>query len=183
MKRDELILLRNLVTLEQDRRNRINELLNSDEVMEYLKLSNTDPITIDPNDLREIIEMIIKTLEFHKSNGIYVCTNAYDVRCSINYEETDYYTSPVPINSDAEYKIYGDIETGKFIKARNENKEDRWVVNTTNEFENNNIVLNPTNSSVNMNKYNEVRLVFFENAINLGQAKSKKLILEKYKRL
>ena len=183
MKRDELILLRNFVTKEQDRRKRINELLKNEKIIEYLKLSNMEPISFNSDDLKEIVEMIIKTMEFHKSNGIYVCTNAYDVRCSICYEETDYYTSSVPINSDAEYKTYGDIETGKFIKARNENKEDRWVTNTTNEFENSNIVLNPTNSSVNMNNYNEVRLEFFLNAINLGQAKSKKLILEKYKRL
>ena len=80
-------------------------------------------------------------------------------------------------------QIYGNIETGKFIKARNPNVIDDHTDELIPDFESNHIVLNPTNSNENMNNYQEVKLDFFENAINIGQGKSKQLVLKKYNRL
>ena len=184
MQRDELLVLRDLVEMEKKRRESIYELLNEELIKEYLRLSRTDPVKLDPNDLREIISMYIKKLEFSKSNGIYVCTNAYNLESRVCYEETDYYHDEVDIDSrDAEFKIYGDIETGNFIKARNRKNTDRLIPNIIDEFEESNIVLNPTNSHINMNNYKDVQLDFFEKAVTDGQGKSKQLLLKKYKRL
>jgi len=52
-----------------------------------------------------------------------------------------------------------------------------------NSIEKNNIVLNPYNSENNENGYAEVREKFFIAAIEKGQGKAKKLILEQYPRM
>ena len=51
------------------------------------------------------------------------------------------------------------------------------------EFENENIILNPYNTSNNRNGYDEVKYDFFETALKNGQAKAKKLVLSKYPRI
>ncbi len=51
------------------------------------------------------------------------------------------------------------------------------------DFENDNIILNPYNTSTNRNGYDEVKMDFFKTSIEKGQAKAKKLILTKYPRL
>ena len=183
MKRNELIKLRELVEIEKNRRIRIKELLKHELVKEYLLLNNIDSILLDDNNIREIIDNILKTFNVTKTNGLYVCTSAYYVNCRICYEDTNYYTENVEIDSEyAKYKIYNDIESGKSIKAARElDKYNSYKL--INEFEKNNIVLNPYNTNRDMNGFSEVRLDFFENSIKYGQAKSKKILLERYPRL
>ena len=183
MKKNELVQLRELVEKEKNRRVRIKELLDNELVKEYLLINDIEPVILDYNNTREIIENILKTFNITKTNGIYVCTNAYYFDCQICYEETDYYQRNVNINSKyAEYKIYNDIENGESIKAiRKQDKYNSYRL--IDEFEDNNIVLNPFNTSDYMNGYNNVRLDFFENSINYGQVKSKNLLLKKYPRI
>lgn len=179
MKRDELIKLRGLVNAEVERRKRIKELLKSDLVKEYLEIMKISPEELDMDNLPEIINEILESFKITKTNGIYVCTSAYFIDCSITYQDTTYYSRNVDIDSDyAEYKIYQDIEDGRVVKA---SKEDKLPL--IKDFEQNNIVLNPHNTNVFSNGYSEVKGDFFINAIKSGQAKSKKLILSKYPRL
>lgn len=185
MKRNELIELRELVSNEIKRRERIKELLKNNLIQEYLRITNTKFEELDDSNIKEILEHILPTFTITKTNGIYVCTGAYYIDCDICYEETNYYTRNVDINSsNAKFRIYTDIENNKWQKAVRD-KEDKIRYNYPffNEFELNNIVLNPYNTNNDGNGYQEVRLEFFENALEYGQTKSKRKILEKYSRL
>ncbi len=181
MKRNELILLRELMNKELERRKRINKILDDKLFEEYSMLTNTNFEKLDLNEIN-IIKKILENFKVTKSFGIYVCTRAYETRCSICYQETDYYNVDLDINSiRAEDKIYRDIELNQpLLATKDENDFNAPLIN---EFEKNNIVLNPYNTSNDLNGYYEVRNEFFINSIKYGQAKSKKIILEKYPRL
>ena len=185
MKRNELIELRELVSNEIKRRERIKDLLKNNLIQEYLRITNTKFEELDDSNIKEILEHILPTFTITKTNGIYVCTSAYYIDCDICYEDTNYYTRSVDINSNqAEFRLYSDIENGKIIKATRRNEAKR-IHNYPlfNEIESNNIVLNPYNTRENNNGYDEVKYNFFEKAFNDGQAKAKKLVLSKYPRI
>ena len=184
MNKDELIILKDLVDKEIEKRKRINELLENETVQEYLRITNTDPCNIDSDNIREVLSQILKTWEISKTNGIYVCTSSYYMDCKINYEDSEFFSHMVPINSrDADYRIYQDIESEVRVQAAKNNNNPYLIKTNMHEFERDHIVLNPYNNVRNQNGYSEVRLDFFENALKYGQAKSKKLLLEKYPRL
>ena len=181
MRRNELIKLRNLVEQEKQRRKRIKELLSNDLIQEYLRITNTKFEELDDSNIKEILEQILSSFEITKTNGIYVCTSAYYIDCDICYEETNYYSRNVNINSEyAEHRVYTDIESGQTIKGH---KEDHYGRPLMRDFENENIILNPYNTSTNRNGYDEVKMDFFKTSIENGQAKAKKLVLSKYPRL
>ncbi len=180
MKAKELNELRSLINKEIERRERVKDLLKDKLVSEYLELTNTSKEELDSENLKEILNEILKTYKITETNGIYVCTSAYYMDCYICYEETNYCTRNVDIDSDqAEYKIYTDIESGNSIKATKGLQSNILI----GDFERDHIVLNPCNTNEKMNGYQQVRDDFFINAIKDGQAKSKKLILNKYPRL
>ena len=183
MKRNELIELRSLVKNEIKRRERIQELLKNELVIEYLKVTKTKPVNLDSNNIKEIISKVLSSFTITKTNGIYVCTSAWYTDYEICYEETNYYSKDVDINSEyAESKIYTDIESGECISAKRvaNSMDIRPLISN---FERDNIVLNPYNTGNNRNGYDEVKLDFFETALKAGQAKAKKLVLNKYPRI
>lgn len=183
MKRNELIQLRELVDDEIKRRKRIKELLGNELVMEYLEITKTNPVDLDINNISEIISKILSSFTITKTNDIYVCTSAWYTDYRICYEDTEYYSQYVAIDSEyAECKIYTDIESSKSITAVKEEKE-RYGRPLISTFETDNIVLNPHNISKNQNGYEEVKFDFFETALKDGQAKAKKLVLSKYPRI
>ena len=178
MKRNELIKLRELMAKEITKRDRLKELLTSDLVKEYIELSNTKAKKLDSN--QELLNKILSSFLVTETNEIYVCTRAYLVDWDVCYEDTNYYSRNLAINSPkAEYKIYVDIESGKSFTKTDETTDGNpeKLIAT---FEQNHIVLNPHNTCDNKNGYHEVRLEFFEAALKDGQAKAKKLILKKY---
>lgn len=184
MKKSELIKLRKLFNDEVQRRKRINELLKENLIREFINLSSLKPEILESDDVRGIVVKILKDFEITETNGIYVCTGTYFTDCDICYEETDYYAREVRFDSKhAEYRTYSDIENGKQIRAYFQFSNDVAKRLLAFNFEKNNVVLNPFNSNKNRNGYDEVRIDFFENSINYGQSKSKKLILEKYTRM
>ena len=183
MKRNELIQLKELVTKEVERRKRIEKLLESDLVQEYIELTNAKVNKLDSNNIREILKQILFSHSITKTNEIYVCTSAYYMDYEIIYQDTIDYTKNVEINSHrATHKIYTDIESGEKISATNklDNNGQGQLIST---FEQNHIVLNPYNTHQNWNGYYDVKLDFFETAIKDGQAKAKKLVLTKYPRI
>lgn len=184
MKRSELIQLRKLVDEETKRRERIQELLRNELVREYLEIAKIKPLDLD-NSLNEIINQILSSFTITETNGIYVCTSAWYSDFHICYEDTEYYSVDVDINSKrAEYKIYADIESGKKVKAIKEGSNSYGrTFPFINDFEKDNLVLNPYNNSENQNGYGEVRTEFFKEALKKGQPKSKMLILSKYPRM
>ena len=182
MKRNELIQLRELVTKEVKRRERIKELLEFDLIKEYIEITNAKVDKLDSNNIREILKQILFSHSITKTNEIYVCTNAHYMDYDIIYQDTIYYQKNVEINSHyATYKIYTDIESGKEISATKELDDGKGQSIST--FEQNNIVLNPYNTCRNLNGYYEVKFDFFETAIKDGQAKAKRLVLTKYPRI
>ena len=183
MKRNELIILRELLMEEINKRKRINYLLEQDLIKEYLELANIKSKELDTLNINKILNEILKDYKITKTNNIFVCTNSYYLDYDICYEDTNYYTREVSINSEyAERRIYKDIESGKIIRATKE-LNDYFKRPLINDFEKDNIVLNPYNTCNKENGYNEVRLDFFKEAINKGQAKAKQKILKKYNRI
>lgn len=183
MKRSELIRFKKMVNAEIDRRERIKDLLENDLVREYLEITKTNPDNIDTNNISEIIRGILSTFTITETNGIYVCTRAWYEDWCICYEDTSYYSRNVEINSKyAGCKTYTDIESGKIFRAVRDG-QDFYGKPMISYFEANNIVLNPYNTSKNRNGYDEVKFDFFETVLRDGQAKAKKLVLEKYPRI
>lgn len=167
------------------RRNRIQELLKNDLMKEYISLSHLEPMKMDSTAINEMLESILQEFTIEKTNGIYVCTGTYFTDWRVCYEETYYTTKQVEFDSeDAEFRIYCDIESDMCVTAYKKiEKEEVYKKITTSEFECTNIVLNPYNSNQNRNGYSEVRSDFFINAIKYGQPKSKRLLLDKYRRM
>lgn len=207
MKREELIKLKKMFNQELERRARINQLLQEDNVLEYLKLNGINPERMQIEDKWSIINELLKNIEITETNGILVHTSNYKYGCHICYEETDYYRIIVPFDdSEIEYQTFRNIETGEiytscpddYVKSEFDGNEYKYrfpnkpnmtlsefcfeLHNSllTSELMKKYIILNPYNSSKNQNGYEEVRKDFFETAITKGQPSAKKLILSKY---
>ena len=178
MKKSELINLRKLVKNEITKRQQINQYLDNDAVLGYLKLIEGSTDKKELQNIREILIEILKEFEVKESNGIYVCTKAYD---QDSRSPVIYYTKPGSIYKP-EYKCYKDIESGEEILTD-------WIYGPNiDEFEKRHTVLNPYNSKYNdkeikENGYEEVRLDFFEECYRDGQNQAIKKILNKYPRI
>ena len=83
MKRNELIELRELVSNEIKRRERIKNLLKNNLIQEYLRITSTEYKDLDESNITEILEQILSSFEITQTNGIYVCTSAYYIDCDI----------------------------------------------------------------------------------------------------
>lgn len=204
MKKTELIKLKKLLEQETTRRNRINELLSSNLIQEFLSLNNLNIYELQTEDTWLILKELLKEFQITESNGILVCTGSYITNCSICYQETNYYDQEVSFDSEyIKYQTFQDIETSKihtaycdsYIKriieegAKCYNREivtpsefchktyGRYLVS---ELMEKYTILNPYNSSKNHNGFTEVQKDFFITSIEKGQPKAKKLILAKY---
>ena len=173
MERKELIYLKKRLQEEIEKRDKIKNLLQQDSVKELISLVEISPDLFVKEDY-ELLKLILKNYKITNTNNIYVATKAFN----LNY---GYYEMPIR-SLNVGSRIYTNIEDKSTVKAWiSEQAYDKRTI--TSEFEKDNIVLNPYNTSVNENGYEEVRQEFFENAIKYGQAKSKKLLLSKYPRL
>ncbi len=56
----------------------INALLEDEKVLEYIRLINGSPEKKALEDIRGIIKEILPSFKVRRSNGIYVCTAAFD---------------------------------------------------------------------------------------------------------
>ncbi len=178
MKKEELLHLKEELKKEIAKRERIKELLQDSHVQELITLTSTNYSKFIKDDY-ELLLKILKDYKITNTNNIYVVTSAY-------YSEfilCDSLHHNVPIDSEkVEGKNYVNIESKQLTQAWiSEQAYDGRI--KTNEFERDNIVLNPYNTSDNNNGYEEVRREFLENAIKYGEEESKKLLLKKYPRL
>lgn len=185
MKKYELVKLKKQLQQEISRRKRVNELLENELIQEFLKLTDVKMEAFEDENTREILFSILENFTITETNGIYVCTGTFFRDCDICYEETTYYSSAIDFDSKyAEYRIYCDIENGRrqtaYMKKEDFSRCSRLLAT---EFEESNIVLNPYNSEKKQNGYDEVREKFFMTAIEEGQGKAKKLILDQYPRI
>lgn len=184
MTRKELIDLRRLLENEKNRILRINELLEREDVIEFLKLKGIDENKLDATNEWAILREILEKFEITSTNGIYVCVGTYCTDCYISYEDTNWYTKEVDFDSkEREYRMYQDIEDGRIKKAYFEQPLYKRPVELAMHFERDNIVLNPYNTNKGSNGYYEVKEMFFTTAIKSGQAKAKKLVLSKFNRM
>lgn len=176
----ELIRLRNNLKYELDRRKKVEECLKNQKVKEFIKLINLGYIDTSLDELKAL-RYILKRFHISATNHIYICilTGKYD------FSEDVYNINQAKLDTDfddpqREFRYYKNIEDGSF-ETKIFNSKD--FICTPTYFEKQNIVLNPTNSSVNENDYQKVREEFLINAINYGEETSKKLLLEKYPRI
>ena len=86
MKREELIKLKKMFNQELERRTRINQLLQENNVLEYLKLNGINPERLQIEDKWNIIKELLKNIDITETNGILVYTNNYRLECKICYE-------------------------------------------------------------------------------------------------
>lgn len=183
MKPNQLVYLKKALKYEKEKILRINELLQNESVIEFLKLKGIDNQLLFIDEW-EILKKILEDYEFNQTNGVYVCIGAFYEDCNICYQETNYHICSTDIFSKlAEYRVYKDIESGVVRKAfLNKNSMENFLV-LSKQFEQENIVLNPYGTSKNKNGYEEVRETFFVEAIKNGQPKAKQFILNKYNRM
>ncbi len=178
MKKSELIRLKSMLKKEISRRERINQLLDSKDVLDYLYLTGESTDKKDLIIIREILKEILKDFSVTETNGIYVCTKAFD---EDSRAPVIYYNRP-DCKCGVEHKCYMDIESKEEI-------ETDWIYGPSiNEFETSHIVLNPYNTpyddkKIKANGYEDVRLDFFEESCKNGQSKAVQMILKKYPRI
>lgn len=177
MKNEELQELKKRFLVEKNRIERIKELLNDDEVREYLIITKTKECEIPSDSFIDIINRILKEYSITESNGIYVCTGSF---YDNGFADDNYSPCYNFLSSHIDLRVYRDIETDHEYKAIN---QERSYLPTIANFEKDKIILNPYNKTNNRNGYDEVRLEFFNNLFLYGNKISKKLILKKYPRL
>ena len=203
MKREELIKLKKIYNQELEKRARINQLLQEDNVLEYLKLNGINPERLQIEDKWSIIKEILNDFNITETNKILVCIGTFITDFEFYYDYSESFPCHVPFDHpDPQYRIYKDIESGaeykgyfdKRIKSFYETRQECYKDLLFNEYfqrcyKNGQLIselmqkytiLNPYNSSKNQNGYEEVRKDFFETAITKGQPSAKKLILSKY---
>lgn len=181
MKKQELINLRKYLEEEIERRKRINELLNNTIIKEYISLTGSK-VEYQNINKNTIINEITKDIKYTDTNGIYVWTDAFAYSFDLTYEEYHEYLSSIDYdNPTIKFKRYMNIENYRICSARIEKEHPNNIL--ISDFEKENIVLNPYNSSNNNNGFNEIRNDFLSYSLDYGQVKAKKLLLEKYSRI
>ncbi len=178
MIKNEVSKLRKQIHDEIEKRKKINQYLDNEAVKDYLILIGESTDKKEVENIREILVNILKNFEVKNTNGIYVCTKAYDEDNSapILYPRTPEGKGGV------DCKCYMDIESKKEIVTN-------CVIGPSiYDFEKRNIVLNPYNAPYNdkkivLNGFEEVRLDFFEECYKNGQYKAVQKVLSKYPRI
>jgi hypothetical protein len=178
MKKNELINLRRLVKAEIERRQRINQYLDNEVVLEYLRFIGEDTNKKNLENIRGMLKGILRNFEVKETNGIYVCTKAYD---EDNSAPILYYCRP-DSKYGAFYKSYVDIESREEVSTRT------IYGPSISDFERSHIVLNPYNASyrdekIEANGYEDVRLDFFEECYKSSQYEAVQKVLKKYPRI
>jgi hypothetical protein len=178
MNKNEITKLRKQIHDEIEKRKKINHYLDNEVVQNYLKLIGESTDKKEVENIREILVNILRNFEVKSTNGIYVCTKAYDEDNSapILYPRTPEGKGGV------DCKCYMDIESKKEVVTN-------CVIGPSiYDFEKRNIVLNPYNAPYNdkkivLNGFEEVRLDFFEECYKNGQYKAVQKVLSKYPRI
>ena len=178
MNKNEVTKLRKEIKDEIARRKLINQYLDNESVIGYLKLIGESTDKKELENIREMLVEILKHFEVKHTNGIYVCTKAYDEdSCApIRYPRTPEGKGGVDV------KCYMDIESKKEVVTNLVYGPSIY------EFEKRNIVLNPYNAAYDdkkiiMNGFEDVRLDFFEECYKNGQYRAVQKILDKYPRI
>ena len=175
MNRSTLIKLNRLIKAEIERRKEVNKCLDTEEVLRYLNLTGGSTDKLDIEDIRDMLTTILKNFEVKETNGIYVCTKAYDIDW---HAPLDYACEP-DRKCLPDFKHYKDIESAEEIKVQ----EYRIL-----DFERSHTVLNPYNAKyddkkIRNNGYEEVRLDFFEECHKHGQNSAVQKVFTKYPRI
>ena len=180
MKKEELLYLRLELQKEQIKRERIKELLQDKSIKELIGLAKINLKLFVPDDI-DILLKILENYSLTNTNNIYVCTDAF----YYGLEDDNNLLFKNLNSSIYDKRLYKDIENGKTILGCTDRDDCRSFADRAfdEDFNRDNIVLNPYNTRKNNNGYEMVRIEFIENALQYGQDKSKKLLLEKYPRL
>ena len=185
MLKSELMELRKMYQNELERRSELLKLIQTKEVQDYLKLSGEKSPIIKEIEVSKIIEEYLKKYKIKQTNEIYVCTEAvyYTTDCSWGGQTSRITIYPEIDSKEAIDRKYKNIENGITISATtNSERVNLYASYLCSDFEQSHIILNPYNTNENDNSYEEVKHMFFENAIKYSQEHSLKLLLQKYPR-
>lgn len=183
MEREELLYLKKRLQEEKEKRDKIRNLLQQDNIKELISLAEISPDLFVKEDY-ELLRQILKNFKITKTNGIYICVDAYYYGLEEDINNSDLIFEKLD-SRIYDKRLYKDIENGKEILGCTDNNDCQYYSNRVYDkiFNKENIVLNPYNTRKDKNGYEKVRQEFFENAIKYGQTKSKKILLNKYPRL
>ena len=160
---------------------RIKNNLSQLELANILYVSNKTISSWENNRTNPDINFIFKLCDIFHVSFYSLVDNEY---CNICYQETNYYTYPTDLFSElARYRVYKDVESGVIKHAYLSLKDCDCQAILTKDFESKNIVLNPYGTYKNKNGYDEVRKLFFLEAIKNGQPKAKQLVLSKFNKM
>ena len=178
MKKEELNKLEVDLFKEQIKRQRIMQLQDKKEVEEYLNLIGLEKKENETK--REILSRLIENVELTDTNNIWVLISAFKREIDSSYENIYTFLKEIDLNDkNADGRKYINIENLKINIAY---FDKRFNFDKVDDFEKNNIVLNPNNKTI-LNGFIEIREDFVMNSINYGEDKAKELLLKKYPKL
>ncbi len=184
MNRIELLTLRELVKAEKEREERFQASSETEHIQRYLNIINGNLYESEDEKLKNTLNRVLLTFNITETNGIYVCTSAWYIDRGSSHPVTDFCLRECKIDYPwAEFKTYVDIESAIPYAAvlDKEVQRDEPLIE---DFERNNIVLNPYNGYEHgMNGFHEVRFDFLKTAINESEEEAVKLVLAKYPRI
>lgn len=181
MNKNDILSIKKMLEFEKNRTKKLNELLKDKNVIEYLNIKGIKEEIKDICDDWYFIKNILKEYKIKETNNIYVLIGTYYTDCYINYQDTQYYEKEVPFDCEyAEYRIYKNIENEICKKAYLSEEFFGYPKILVNEFEQNNIILNPYNSNKNNEIYEQIKKDFFTETMKNGQTKAKKILIKKY---
>lgn len=186
---------------ELEKLNKIKKLLDTEQVIEFRELFEINiPNYKSLNEL-ELMKKILANFptKFTSTNDIYVCVGTYFCKYESAYPT---YLQLPPIRS---YVKTTYIDSNNYICRNYRNLEDErdfyvyrseeaWEKHhhlfelskhtwPTSEFEEKHIVLNPYNSHIEDNAFNEIRAEFFLDCMTMSQEESKQRLVKKYSRM
>lgn len=185
MTSNDIQKIKERLTAERERIQRLNSSLQDPQVKEYLKLKGIKEKTVYTIDEWQVISEFLKGYETEDPTNIYVCTGATLTECDICYQETNYYERKCSIYDPyLEYREYKNIETGAYVKAyydiRYVRPYARKYAKLISDFEKDVIVLHPCKTDDPDNGYEQVRKYYFETALKYGEEVAEDMVLRKY---
>lgn len=179
MTKEEELELKKKYLEELNKQERINQLVNDEKVKEFIELLSIDKkyLLVDRDKL---LQKVLDNFRINETNNIYVCFGTYYTEINPFYTKNSIQNE----NPYTKYKRYRNIENLVDKVAYTDSYFPRYGQKVLiDDFEKENIVLNPHNTTYNLNGFYEVRMDYFNETINTDQNNAKKLILEKYPRL
>ena len=175
----ELTTLRKQLLQEKIKGDRIRLLQTNSDVIEYMRLRGISKMNIETE--KEMLARLLNKCVLTPTNNIWILTGSFITDIGRCDEDAFEYNRRVGLfDPEAEIKEFRNLESISVQRLHVRRINDSP---TSQEFMQDNIVINPTNGIDPMNGFYDVRNEFVYNAVTSGEANAKALLLYKYKRI